>query len=494
MILFLTGSDKYTHKMAAHERGKGCVYCVDHLKEEITFFCTTCGIPLCNDCVASKQHKSHDLESIKNYAKMKYTVLQDFKTEARNQRIPDIKEKANVADKDYNEFEQEIQSRIKNIEDHGEHLKELIGVQVSRYTTTYKNILARNKKGYVQYKSETGDALQSLDILLKESTDAITSNSNHLIVDVANGVEHEIALKKFPFSNYKKPNVPDFNCGSSPEKHIQAVFGNCDETKEISTVSRGLMAIPEMQMTKQEISNMYYPTSIERNTDNTVFICTGTSILILLEAGSLNELNCDVKVRDVAMHPSKDHIYCIHYERKDVRSLNRTGETKYICDIEEVPSAIAVTQDDKIIIGQDVPDLLYVYTTAGVKLQTMAIKCIPRHITICVSTGKIAIACGVWGVIVLDDQFNELYTTRPGRIWDVHFDDDGYLLAGNDEGKCVYVLNAETGECVTTIPPELLQSRVQCLTTQTNGDLLACTHTSKESSSLNPLVSIKYIK
>ena len=100
--------------MASSERVKGYKFCLDHLKEELTFMCITCGVPLCNECITSKQHKGHDFESIKKHVQGKYTELQNFKTKANTQIIPDIKQKAKSAEEDYDEVEGIIQSRIQS--------------------------------------------------------------------------------------------------------------------------------------------------------------------------------------------------------------------------------------------------------------------------------------------------------------------------------------------------------------------------------------------
>ena len=121
--------------MASHERPKGHKFCLDHLDEELTVICKTCGIPLCTECLTATEHTGHSFESFKKHAQRKYTELQDFKSEASSSTIPDIKGKTKSAEKDFDAVVQLIQSYIKTSEDHGVYLKEIIDANVSKTKT-----------------------------------------------------------------------------------------------------------------------------------------------------------------------------------------------------------------------------------------------------------------------------------------------------------------------------------------------------------------------
>ena len=61
---FIVPQDLSFEKMASHERPSGHKFCLDHLDEELTIICKTCGIPLCTECLALAEHAGHSFESI----------------------------------------------------------------------------------------------------------------------------------------------------------------------------------------------------------------------------------------------------------------------------------------------------------------------------------------------------------------------------------------------------------------------------------------------
>ena len=419
------------------------------------------------------------------------------------------------------------------------YLKEVIDANVSKTKTQYTAILARYKKHHANYQSENRDTLKILDTLIKESQDATKSDSNHLIVDVA----REVALRKVNIQNYAMPKVPPFICGSDPEEIIQAAFGFIKETKvnektSTSLESKGaipkscsaivrnedskpvqssktttkltqsketVLSRPEQTsrkqtdvkrelMTKPEVlhlsKDLYtFPISLVLLQDGTLILCHGSYKLSIIDATeSITVIDCDFVMWNLAIHPFSDQLFGVHYKRTDVRSMNhRTGTTQKLFDIEENPQCIAVSQKNNFLIGQRKSHKMHVYSTTGVKLQT--IDCIgePYNVSVSQETGRIGVAFCLKGMTVLDESFKQLYATRT-RSDDVEFDNYGHIIVGdNGKSNCVHIFHAETGQMLLKIPTEIFPGKVLSLVAQ-NGKLFVGTEDA------NILVSIKYLQ
>ena len=482
--------------MATYGRPEGHKFCLDHLKEETTLICKTCKVHLCNECVAS--HKGCKIESIKKHAEGKYNVLLDFEGTACS-HIKDIKDEEESADKDFEEVLQLIESRLKSTEDHGEYLKGLIDSHMLTTKTEYNTIRDSFKNHYQHYKSETGDALQTLNKLIKESKEAKKSDNDHLIVDVAN----DVASRKFSIPKYTKPEVNNFVCGSGPEKHIQSSFGY---------IVRIFMATPEVN---KMIALGDPPFYIARTIDDRLIVTYGTNIISIVDrTGSIRRVESDVPIFDIAIHPPTGQMFCVHDDRKqvrEVRSLNiNTWKTERLFEIREPldiklrmigiisspvdqhPRCLAVSQQGHIIIaGKSAISSghkIQLYTTEGAMLHnyTTYIDNCPRHITVCMLTGKIAIACERGGVMVRDDKYKGLYKITSGNF--AEFDTHGHVIIGDLDTKSVRFYNAATGDFKSEIKSQLFQGKVQCLCTRSNGDLVVGTK------GPNELQFIKYIQ
>ena len=289
----------------------------------------------------------------------------------------------------------------------------------------------------------------------------MTSISNTLCMDHVR--------QQLPTYKHERPKAPQAHAPviTKPITKAPVTKG----TKPRSSVSRTLMTTPEIKMVTK-LPN--YPWSMIRRQDDTYYICYRSQRLTQVDStGSIiKELTCDVDISDIAVHPSTDQMYCVHWGRQDVRLLDKTRRTKHLFDVDVRPRSMAVTSDDKILIGLRGISRVHVYSLLGDGLQTIDCIGMPWHITVCTSTNKVAIACGLGRPMVLDGRFKQLYTTKRYTCGDVEFDNHGHLLTLNKKDKRVFVLNAETGEMLQSIQSELFRGWLRCLVTQTNGYLI----------------------
>lgn len=123
----------------------------------------------------------------------------------------------------------------------------------------------------------------------------------------------------------------------------------------------------------------------------------------------------------------------------------------------------------------------------GEKLHTIKCDGKPEHVAVCRSTGKVGVAfLHGKGCFVLDDKYQKLYTTTL-PCCDVEFDAHMHLLLGDNDDRCVYVLNAATGEHITTITSHKINGNIRCLVTQANEELAIGTDAPYK------LLTVKYV-
>ena len=105
--------------------------------------------------------------------------------------------------------------------------------------------------------------------------------------------------------------------------------------------------------------------------------------------------------------------------------------------------------------AHDIP-MVTLYTDKGQKLQTFTYKGTrPCHVSVCMSTGMVALACYGSGVLVLDSGLKEIHRfmgpsysgklSRRLNTFDAIFDAHGNLIVLEYLRKHVKIINAATG-------------------------------------------------
>ena len=113
--------------------------------------------------------------------------------------------------------------------------------------------------------------------------------------------------------------------------------------------------------------------------------------------------------------------------------------------------------------------MVTLYTDKGRKLQTFTYEGLrPCHISVCMSTAMVALACYGKCVPVLDSGLKEIHRyvgpasskTVSEELYthDAVFDDQGHLLVLERDRKHVNIIHAATGEYIQTITPGMMGS------------------------------------
>ena len=167
--------------------------------------------------------------------------------------------------------------------------------------------------------------------------------------------------------------------------------------------------------------------------------------------------------------------------------------------ISDQGKCITVTQRGSIQIAL-ADSYIQQYSESGDFVKTVKINsdAIPRKITICKLTGKIALMCCTLSpqVTVLDFKFNGLFCSSTGPSKgvfgsiniDAKFDEYDHILVSNSINKTIYILCSKTGDVLLTITSEIscFKGKLRCIASNGYGSLLACID--------DQIVSIRYMK
>ena len=172
--------------------------------------------------------------------------------------------------------------------------------------------------------------------------------------------------------------------------------------------------------------------------------------------GFIHPIRLDTSVCDVSTHPLTGHLFCASTEDNSVRSLDlQNGKTCALFRIKEKPWSVAVTHGGNVLVGTYRPLTVTSYTTTGAVVDTITCSDNARHISVCKSTGRVAVSCDSAGVMVTDANLHHMFTFKlPGdvntKVWDAVFDAKGNLIVA-DIDKKIHIADSTTGKIMRTI-------------------------------------------
>ena len=455
-------------------RMKGDKLCVDHPTEELLLVCNDCQETLvCMSCI-STTHSGHKVVAIHLLIKEKFNFLQDFRTEAKDTKIPKISKRLQEADSAVKHFIQGIQQHITKVEDRGEYLKQLI--DKSTYETIYKLEEIKNKIAnlFEKFEHNSTKAIKLLEGLMQESREATQSDSDVLLLDVAEEFR-SLSIQEPQFEFIYNPMK--FIEGSDAQSHINAALGilvTLSEIPDVITLVNTLSSIRTVTQTKC----------------GTLWFCQDDeSILYKMDKKEpLEKLTTDVNIKDISTHPLNDQLYCISRQDNSLRKLDtRTMKTTKLF-IADNPICMAVTKDGSILVKTRRQPKVTVYTCTGDIVQTISTTQNVNHISVCRITGKVAFSCLGAGVVVTNEQLQHLfkYPTSGDEIYiqDATFDRVGHLLISDYWNKKIHIIDATTGHSLQIVSID--SGLPSCLAVNSLDSIVVCTNEPEQ------ILSVKY--
>ena len=214
------------------------------------------------------------------------------------------------------------------------------------------------------------------------------------------------------------------------------------------------------------------------------------------KAGDIKEIQLDVKVHDIAIHPFTDVFYSVCNIDKSIRTVDiRTGTTTIVFTTADNPCCITFTADRTILVGFLTYNKVVNYTLRGEILESVTAEQ-PWQLSVCGITGNIVIAALGSGIHVMNKDFQTMFvyngpteerqSKKSLSCYDAVFDTEGHILVGDIHNMEVHVVNAVVGKHLKTINSDTFGGiRSLCLH-QDDGLVVG---TSKP----NKLVFLKYI-
>ena len=417
----------------------------------------------------------------------KYNKLQGLSNDIRENNIPRVKNKLQSAQQSATRFKQDIQSHIKTVLQQSEYLKELIERSTSETVSQLEDVEKEITKQHNQFKSDSETVIQLLEDLLTESTEAIKSDNNILIVDVE---EHASSL-----------NIPepDFVCNVVPMKFIQGSNPESNIKTALGTIVYELQSQSVQTQIEPVISKLVdlsiVPWSIQRQQTDELLVRglkKDDPLTRINKDGSATTLTLDTPLYDICLDPVSDQLYCTPFVGTNIKSVDtQSGKTTDLITTKTNPVCLNLTRNGQIfMVGSSDKCEVTLYDRKGTLLQTVTTVRYPFHIAVCRYTGRVAIACGSGGVMVMEnkaDRLQHIYTypttTATINASDAEFDDAGHLLVVDYTTKTVHVTDSTTGKTLKGITVDGLP---MSLTTMKNGDIVLGTRDP------NQLLNIKY--
>ena len=173
--------------------------------------------------------------------------------------------------------------------------------------------------------------------------------------------------------------------------------------------SKTLLSTPTINL---DASLSQPPSAIVTDNDRAVFIAYPASCK-LTKFDLDGEI--DIKIHSIyfglssiAIDPTSGEAYCISNGKfKELLLIDlKTGKTQLLLKTENKLKSLAITRNRHLLLGDETSPLMYVYRRNGLSyLRTVTCICVPKAITVCPSTGKIAIATQKKGVQVFDENY-----------------------------------------------------------------------------------------
>ena len=477
----------------ANMRKIGEQFCEKHPNQELNFLCEDCDSPVCDICI-STLHQNHTLTSVNIVAQAKFNYIQDFNNKCKGERIPKTKQNIQDARNFTEEMEKKIDTDIQETETHRRFLKDRIDSLANKTVSYLKKLKDKCIKTFAKFKLNSDASIKRLEDLMKENNQTLkTTNNKIMAIDTAK----MLASTNLDSPEFEKVSPYKLTFGTNVDDLLNKAFGLFTE---ISNKSKQMIQKTSQIWNQDEIGNMSFPTeaktlilsfmprSIAVAKNGTIWMCKATSFGGYFSAqslysidinNSLNHKEMDINITNIALDPSNDDLYCLS-DNTVVIVDRMTYKATYLFSVEDKPWSIAITKDNRILVGDGYNPSIKVYRKNGEHIKTFTYKGkFPVHISLCNHTGMIAICCNDSNILVLDSNFTEIYTyTGPpgvqGKFRDAIFDCYRHLIVADISGK-VHIINAATGKHVQTFTATGFHTG-RCLAMQLNGDVLVGTH------------------
>ena len=512
--------------MSSISREKGAIFCPVHPKKKLLFLCKQCNILICNKCILN-EHLGHPGDEVEEVAENKFGKLDDFITKTEEITIPQTKQTVKLVEAQVSAREKELEAEIEEAYRHEKHLIELVKNNTHKTVGELKSEIQTINQQLSQYKSESDRYLEDLKRAVNEYKETKKTKNDILLIDVVNGVEklgvNAPSCQSLPTRKKYRPGLNAsvdianaFGCVRNDGDQIAIGFQYMKDNLKLvrptashqdlyfkgaasPIKSRQHLTVPHVHLCTDLQSR--YPNSIERFSDGTLCYCCSDEpyVCFLENDGGFQNIKLDVRICDVAIHPTTDVLHCLCFRDKSIRTVDIiTGTTSIVFTTVDTPYCMAFTGYRTILVGFSRNSKVVNYTLRGEVLKSVDVQQ-PLHISVCNITGNIVIAGWDSGAHVITNNFQKMFVykgpteeqqrtnKKPFICSDAVFDTEGHILMCDYNNNEFHVVDACTGKHLETIKSEELE-RIRSLCILGDGKLVMGTDDSP-----SKLIFVKYM-
>ncbi|CAC5355093.1 unnamed protein product [Mytilus coruscus] len=205
--------------------------CTEH-KEDFSFLCKSCNVPVCGTCVSDK-HDGH------RFIKLLDSILQ-----LKEMNEQHLRKKVNEATKRMKKFEQglasfdeKIECVVKAITDEGRKIKDMVDKHIDQMIASVKDQSQKEKDKLTKTIVKNKDVLKTGDILDNRSKDFYKTRNDDKLIHALQNVSDEIA--KLQIADIPEFPIVQYTTKSTKDNDIKQLFGSFT-IREVDTRSNEL--------------------------------------------------------------------------------------------------------------------------------------------------------------------------------------------------------------------------------------------------------------
>lgn len=483
------------------------MYCSKHRQllkcNELIFTCDDCDdVMICSEC-ATTAHKGHSFTDLEVTARKRIKTVQEFNSRGEY-KMPRIEQIISDADEEIVRFEDEIQKQIGKAHERRTCLKTEIDLIANETEDELRNELHTYKKKHSAFKKDSFKTVRKIKDIIELNCEAINSRNTMSILERSNtssGLRVDMpsyrcsSLPLVKFSRGPNANVvmrDNFGVVTySPVDDIKAARVSARTQRPTISNEPKHKPLKEPQMKLRLYSSIEKQTELAFNPTKVAVSHTGTVYVIECTAKQLFRMNGRMTPKPImvgssvihmCMHPVNNLLYCI------IRCVKNTFVSYIDADkdsdlvtklfyVDRESNCLAITKnDDIVVVGRNKP-FIAIYAHTGNILKS--IDTAADNIATCPLTGKFAVYPNGSAVVIMNEDFVELYRYKGEPFRDCHdvvFDRHGHILVTEDRhqrSNKVIALNAENAQHIKNITTNSM-GRPKALAITNNDKLIVC--------------------
>ena len=468
------------------ERLRGSTKCSSHSQNDISIKCKQCEILICIECVSSFEHQGHTFMNLTECYKEANDNLHAYVWKLENKLLTEIRKEIENTNEDLTGKNTTHDNRARSVNEQRERTLKEMNTTFTSYTTlidqhakAIKDPVAQHKQNLESLEQEVIEQIARLKDVLETGTDLEIHDD-------------EDEMKKTPLIEIPKPievNEIDkteiFSCTTVENANL--IIDKALQILQSLTLSANEASKEEINKescVEEESEQVYYASPDENLLKYEAWISSrfkykaeNCSLLhpfnrdsawirtqqgTLLRSSKISRITSTGEVKEsmkipgsilsLGIHPVSHQLYGGFMDNTIKAIDTTTGKMPMRIDTDFLPYNIAISEDNRVIVGKQAVGSVYKY-----KLESGALDCKTdqeydvRDISICPQTNHVMIACDN-EVVVLDTLLAKLFTLNNTdsfasiRSLSAVFGESGNIFVADQDNQKVHVFNGLSGQ------------------------------------------------